>query len=777
MWMLKKRIAMIALIASLVTVSVSAPVSAVITPPVCGASGTPTVVQMADPNFHVDLDNFLDSNYAAYTVTGGDTAYIGVSTSLSTFTGGSIDLADPAANYDVVGNLAASGLATSYFFLRASTETASAQTHIFTLSSQGAPVCTKSFSYTGVYDTIKAAANKVNSVVTVSTRTPAQLGDVVTVTVEGDTGVLGAGPDYDPQMLSITPNSNFDFPTSAWRLERTELTISPDGDVDPELYIDDLFITSASGPNRPYTVKYFYRAYQSLGSTTVVSPIQYIASGTQVKHTEVGTVGSLPIISDAIAVQLTKSASPTALPSAGGDSTYTVRITNNDTSPIVLDRIVDTIPATSIYNTASSTLDTVAIADPVVDGSTLTWWGPFEIAAGDFEELSYTLKFDGTPGVYTNSVIAYVGSAQIDANGSLSSNVSAKTDVFVGIAVLNATKTISSTTDTDSSGDLTPGDVINYLVTVTNNGEANAADVAIADPLTGDSEDCGTLEPAASCTLTTSYTVLTADQGASITNTANITSSDTAATSASVVSSVVTTPTPTPTPTPTIIGPTARPVTSTGNQGTTQLISLNTSAGDYSIVRDGSTVALCSDGPFVNGVIVPAVGTFTVNNDLTVTFTPVGTFNTTLTICYKIIDQAGQVATSTITVTVTPLVVLAMPPKVTCTKIIGTVYFDASSAILTARTKDTLRTIAEQINRGGFDEICLKGHTDMRNSVRSNNRLSNLRVRNVQTYLNIYITSATKRIEATYFGELSPAVPGTSKTSMARNRRVDISIG
>jgi CshA-type fibril repeat protein len=109
--------------------------------------------------------------------------------------------------------------------------------------------------------------------------------------------------------------------------------------------------------------------------------------------------------------------------------------------------------------------------------------------------------------------------------------------------------------------------------------------------------------------------------------------------------------------------PTATADTSTGNYQATQIISplSNDTAGDPSAPLVTTSVLLCGISPSETApnctqtsVSVAGEGTYTVNNDGSVSFTPESTFTGTVTtsVAYKVSDSLGQVATSTITPTV-----------------------------------------------------------------------------------------------------------------------------
>ncbi|WP_233553774.1 DUF11 domain-containing protein, partial [Algoriphagus lacus] len=76
-------------------------------------------------------------------------------------------------------------------------------------------------------------------------------------------------------------------------------------------------------------------------------------------------------------------------------------------------------------------------------------------------------------------------------------------------ATQSASISISKTSDV-SEVDLA-GDVIVYTLTVTNTGNVTLSNVTVVDPLTGLNQNVGTLNPGASQSLTTTYTVTQSD--------------------------------------------------------------------------------------------------------------------------------------------------------------------------------------------------------------------------------------------------------------------------
>jgi outer membrane protein OmpA-like peptidoglycan-associated protein len=101
------------------------------------------------------------------------------------------------------------------------------------------------------------------------------------------------------------------------------------------------------------------------------------------------------------------------------------------------------------------------------------------------------------------------------------------------------------------------------------------------------------------------------------------------------------------------------------------------------------------------------------------------------------------------------------------------VYFDSTSAELTAESKRKLRALLNDMKVLGLRHIYLRGHTDTLGSREYNMQLSADRARNVhdwleQRALNADFTSETPR------GEAMPAVLEDLKPGDARNRRVEV---
>jgi len=162
------------------------------------------VQRTSSPIFYNDVGNnpSLQCMYASYEVTNtGGFAVADVWIEASGFTGGSVTLAPGEDGLIQLGAMAPGQRKTAYFYLRGVTLTASPQGHtirVYPSRPPVAPALTQAYTLNSVESTINANANKVTTVV--SGPNPPQIGGIVTITVTGETGTIGA-----PPMLAFSP--------------------------------------------------------------------------------------------------------------------------------------------------------------------------------------------------------------------------------------------------------------------------------------------------------------------------------------------------------------------------------------------------------------------------------------------------------------------------------------------------------------------------------------------------------------------------------------------
>jgi hypothetical protein len=429
---------------ALVTPVLTAAPAGAVTPG-CGTSGSPTVTALQDPHFYVDTSSTpaFDSHYAGYHVVNGSSGYQNFWVKLDSFQaaggGASVIGLSPAQNAGVqVGQLAASATSDSYFLLKATGTTTTGQSHAVTLwsgdpSSAGSTaVCTQSFTYATVENTIQANANKISS--TTTSGSSGSIGSTLTVAINGETGTVGAGPSGDPGIFDMSGAAVSSFPASAWQLVGTSLTMSPDGTAAARTWTNLLKLANASGGARTYAASYTFRAVGTSASTTTIYPMQYIASGTNVKHTVPPTGATLPSIPAASNnLTLSASVSPTMLPSIGGNGTYSVVVANAGSSAATINDLTFTLPSGVSYRTVTSTAGGSATANPTITGSTLLYPGPWTIPASGTLTFTLGAAFPASAGTYTASAVAHVGSVQIDTTLSTADNAPATPSLVVNV--------------------------------------------------------------------------------------------------------------------------------------------------------------------------------------------------------------------------------------------------------------------------------------------------------------------------------------------------------
>ena len=202
-------------------------------------------------------------------------------------------------------------------------------------------------------------------------------------------------------------------------------------------------------------------------------------------HSDSGNAG--PVTYDINVVEphlvITKTASDSA-PPIGHELTFTVTVQHSSSHSDAYDVVVDdVIPSGMTYvvgsTTGQATVDETDPSHPVFDLGTIT------LADGS-KTFQFKVKVneDWTPGnPITNTVdLNYDGQAGTPSversyTGSDDETVTPTANTFI-----DATKTVSLVNDADSSGTVTPGDTLEYTVTL-NNTDGDLTGVVFTDPL------------------------------------------------------------------------------------------------------------------------------------------------------------------------------------------------------------------------------------------------------------------------------------------------------
>ncbi len=441
----------------------------------------------------------LDATYVSYTVNNrAISSRTNLWVKVDTFTGGKVELANSNDNSYPLGDVSASGTATSFFLLKATATTTSAQSHVVRVYS-GKPGLTSStelyscsYTFTKVAETIKAAANKVTSITNTSVTA---VGTTMTVTVKGNTGTIGAGNATDGSVMWFSPSARSAWPTQSLRLEGTSIqfyknsarTQSAGSAFSNKLRITlSELQTAASAPNDKsfyYDATYTYRILGAASIAADLTPVAQIASGTQMKHTDVGSIASagttsISVSSPTVSLSVTKSVSSTATIS-NGETTfrYTISLANSGSTALSVDQVTDDPDDSLAYRAGTATFNSSSILDPSwsADGTNLIFSGPFAVPANTTRTIVYDLYIgtcsSGTYS-YANSATATVGSTIIGSGATT-------------MSVTSASGTCGSTSVTASTTTTTlPIEVDTDIATVT--GNTTATIYGLVDP-NGDS--------------------------------------------------------------------------------------------------------------------------------------------------------------------------------------------------------------------------------------------------------------------------------------------------
>jgi uncharacterized repeat protein (TIGR02543 family) len=342
----------------------------------------------------------VDAAYVGYQVkntSGTDRANLWAK--LDSFTGGVVGLANARDAVYRVGDVSAAATQPAFFLLQAATSSTRAQSHVLRVYSGdprlsgSAELYSCSYTFVSVKETIKAAANKVTALTSVSAN---RVGGDLVVTVSGQTGTIGSGTSSpDREVLWFTPAAQSSWPSSSLVLKRTSIVFATNngGNQNVSTHVNRLVFQNPRTTLLGASSKYFYEATYTFAIVGPVPasvrtvPIAQISSGTQIKHTDVGGItalaGSALSISTPVTVGVNKTVSSTVVGTAPERLLdYTVTLTNTAAGAVALDKLVDDPPVGLAFKTGSARYNNSVIPNPSTDSTgNLIFQGPFTVEA------------------------------------------------------------------------------------------------------------------------------------------------------------------------------------------------------------------------------------------------------------------------------------------------------------------------------------------------------------------------------------------------------------
>jgi uncharacterized repeat protein (TIGR01451 family) len=147
-------------------------------------------------------------------------------------------------------------------------------------TASGTQLSNSSFTFTEIQDTIAASANTAKSVKITSS----QLGDLLTVQVNGDAGTIGS-----PPYQSFSPAVFADWPASSLELVSTKVTYGATS-------FDDQLFFNFNPTSSLYTATYVFKILSGSSGSITLSPVGEIASGNQIKHTSTSNFNNFILV-------------------------------------------------------------------------------------------------------------------------------------------------------------------------------------------------------------------------------------------------------------------------------------------------------------------------------------------------------------------------------------------------------------------------------------------------------------------------------------------------
>ncbi|MEZ5471909.1 MAG: hypothetical protein R3E90_09030 [Marinicella sp.] len=164
--------------------------------------------------------------------------------------------------------------------------------------------------------------------------------------------------------------------------------------------------------------------------------------------------------------------------------------------------------AVEVQNTGNVTLNNLVVVDPMGGGALTcapTTLAPTQIATCNSYTYDVTQDDVNNGGSIDNTASA---TATDPNNGTVNGDDSTTTPITAAGPSLVVSKALDSYVDNDTSGDITLGDVLTFVITATNNGNVTLNNVVVSDPmLTPNQATCATVDPGNTCVLTGTVTV------------------------------------------------------------------------------------------------------------------------------------------------------------------------------------------------------------------------------------------------------------------------------
>ncbi|WPR73990.1 gliding motility-associated C-terminal domain-containing protein [Algoriphagus sp. NG3] len=338
--------------------------------------------------------------------------------------------------------------------------------------------------------------------------------------------------DVDNGMISNTATATGNDPNGESVID--EDTVDVIGLAELNLTVDkiaDVATYAAAGDVIPYTIVVTNTGNVTLTNVTVEDPLTGLAENVgTLAPDETATVTTSYTVTqeDVDNGEVTNIATATGTDPDGGetDGTDTNVVPGTDDPSLTVDKVADVATYAAagdvitytivVTNTGNETLTNVTVEDPLTGlAENVGTLAPDETAT---VTTSYTVTQED---VDNGEVVNVATATGTDPDGGTTDG----TDTNVVPGTDDPNLTVDKVADVATYSEA--GDVITYIIVVTNTGNETLTNVTVEDPLTGLAENVGTLAPDETATVTTSYTVTQEDvDNGEVTNIATATGTD-----------------------------------------------------------------------------------------------------------------------------------------------------------------------------------------------------------------------------------------------------------